>query len=120
MPFIKLIPVLLILLLTGCVNSTGGTSTNGVSPYTSRQDAVGTLLDQAWSAQSKGDYMAADGWLVRAMRINPTEPAVYYHMALLRKEQGKPEQARQLASRALSLDPDRSMKRELDLFLRQL
>ena len=81
---------------------------------------MGTLLEQALSAQSRGDYSAADGWLVRAMRINPTEPAVYYHMALLRKDQGQPDQARQLASRALSLGPDTHMKQELDQLLKQL
>ncbi len=119
MQLFRLIIPLTLTLLVGCAGPAIMAPENS-SPYTGREDALGTFLDYAWTAQSQGDYDTADGWLVRAMRINPSEPAVYYRMAVLRKEQGLPDQARQLASRALSLDPDNSMKRDLNLFLRQL
>ena len=119
MQSLRLIIPLVVVLLAGCAGPAIMPPENS-SPYSGRDDALGTFLDYAWTAQSQGDYDAADGWLVRAMRINPSEPAVYYRMAVLRKEQGLPDQARQLASRALSLGPDHSMKRDLNLFLRQL
>ncbi len=110
----------LALLLAGCTTITtlmpeAGLSTDGTHNY-----AVGVLLTHAQEAQAKGDLAAADGWLVRAMRISPTAPVVYYRMALLRKEQGQPDQARQLASRALSLRPDSRMTQDLNKFLQQL
>ena len=120
MAVFRFVAVMLALLLAGCTTTTTLMPETGLSTYGTQNNAVDTLLDHAQAAQAKGDLAAADGWLVRAMRISPTEPVVYYRMAQLRKEQGQPDQARQLASRALSLGPDRGMKQDLDKFLQQL
>lgn len=90
------------------------------SPYSHREDAVGTLLDKAWNSMQEGDLSSASGWLSRAMRINPTEPAIYYHLAQVRKEQGQWEQARQLADRALSLEPESRLERRLQQLITSL
>ncbi len=75
------------------------------SPYEKRQDALGTLLNQAWNAREAGSFDEAESALGRAMRISPTALEVYYQLALLRQDQGRFEQSRQLAERALSLGP---------------
>ena len=83
------------------------------SPYSGREDAQGALLNEAWQALSDSRLDDADIWLGRAMRVSPTNPEIYYHMALLRKQQGQAEQARQLARRARSLGPDQDLERKL-------
>lgn len=84
------------------------------SPYTQREDAQGALLNEAWQALSEDRLDDADIWLGRAMRVNPTNPEIYYHMALLRQQQGQAEQARQLAGRAQSLGPAPDLVRKLE------
>lgn len=122
MKFLK-IPTLLLMtaILAGCagpslVPMSGTTS----SPYTGRDDALGSLLDEAWLAREAGQLDQAESWLTRAMRISPTNPEVYYHLALLRQQQGEVEQVKQLAGRALSLGPERRLKRQLDQLLKTL
>ena len=95
-------------------------SESEVASYTQPNQALVTLFNHAQQAQASNDLDAADDWLMRAMRINTTEPEVYYRMALLRKAQGQPEQARQLASRALSMKPSQVMKQSLNRLLLQL
>lgn len=90
------------------------------SPYTEREDALGILLNHAYLAIEAGDLDQAGSWLSRAMRISPTEPAIYFHMAEIRKEQGDAEQARQLIGRAMSLGPDRKMTARLETLLESL
>ena len=90
------------------------------SPYADREDAVGVLLNNAYQAIEAGLLEEASGWLSRAMRINPVEPAIYYHMAEIRIEQGDPDQARQLLGRALSLGPDQQMTHKLEVLLSSL
>lgn len=91
-----------------------------VSPFIEREDANGIFLNEAWQARTEGRYDEADVFLSRAMRINPTDPEIYYHMALLRQQQGKDEQARQLAGRAVSLGPEQNLERQLQLLLQSL
>ena len=75
------------------------------SPYSEREDAQGALLNEAWQALSEGRLDDADIWLGRAIRVNPTNPEIYYHMALLRQQQGQTGQAGswQVGRRALVL-----------------
>lgn len=87
------------------------------SPYSQREDAQGALLNEAWQALSEGRLDDADIWLGRAIKVNPTNPEIYYHMALLRRQQGHAEQARQLAGRAKSLGPDSDLQRKLEHFI---
>ncbi|OED41654.1 hypothetical protein ACH42_13200 [Endozoicomonas sp. (ex Bugula neritina AB1)] len=105
---------LLTVLLAGCTSSPViQMSEMESSPYTERDDALGSLLDEAWLAREAGKLDKAESWLSRAMRISPTNPEVYYHMALLRQQQGELEQAKQLAGRALSLGPEQSLEHQL-------
>lgn len=90
------------------------------SPYEQREDALGTLLNEAWNASAEGRLDEAESRLSRAMRINPAAPEVYYQMALLRQQQGLLEQARQLAGRAMSLGPDDRLERQLSRLLNGL
>ena len=90
------------------------------SPYTEREDALGILLNHAYLAIEAGDMDQAGSSLSRAMRISPTEPAIYFHMAEIRKEQGNVEQARQLIGRAMSMGPDRQMTARLETLLKLL
>ncbi|AMO54805.1 hypothetical protein GZ77_19530 [Endozoicomonas montiporae] len=119
-------PVILVLLsviLTGCGGRLSYLPSEPVeagSPYESRDDAVGVLLNQAYQAIEGGLLDEAVGWLSRAMRINPVEPAIYYHMAEIRIEQGDSDQARQLLGRALSLGPDQRMTQKLETLLSSL
>lgn len=119
MPLFKWVLPVIIVMLSGCAGPVISPGENRPSA-TDSTDALGTFLDYARTAQAQGDYYAADGWLLRALRISPGAPAVYYQMAVLRQAQGQTEQARQLAARALSLDPDRAMTLALNRLLRQL
>ena len=58
------------------------------SPYVGREDASGILLNHAFLAMEAGRLDETGSWLSRAMRISPTEPAIYFHMAEIRKHQG--------------------------------
>ena len=113
--------LLLTMILAGCAGpSVIQMSEMESSPYTERDDALGSLLDEAWKAIEAGKLDEAESWLSRAMRINPTDPEIYYHMALLRQQQGQFEQAKQLAGRALSLGPGQSLERQLNYLLSSL
>lgn len=90
------------------------------SPYAGREDALGILLNHAFLAMEAGRLDEAGGWLSRAMRINPTEPVIYFHMAEIRKGQGDSDQARELAGRAMSLGPGRSLALKLESLLESL
>ncbi|MDB2384257.1 tetratricopeptide repeat protein [Endozoicomonas sp.] len=124
MRFIRFMLVATIILtLTGCANTghiASLPSETKAAHYTQPNTALVTLLNHAQQAQADNDLEAADGLLMRALRISPTAPEVYYRMALLRKAQRQPEQARQLASRALSLNPNQTMKQDLNTLLLQL
>ena len=111
------------IVLSGCAAKVPYLSTEPVvagSPYTEREDALGILLNHAYLAIETGELDQAGSWLSRAMRISPTEPAIYYHMAEIRKEQGDVEQARQLIGRAQSLGPDQTMMIRLETLLESL
>ena len=74
---------------------------------------MGSLLVAAHHARVEGRLDDAEGLLNRAMRINPTSPEVYYQMALVRQDQGRTTQVRQLAERALSLGPNDALTRDI-------
>ena len=120
--------VLLTLLLSGCaiqlptsIESTGVIVEPELrSPYADRKDAVGSLLNSAWEDTEAGDLANASGTLSRAMRIKPTDPAIYYQLAVVRKRQGEFEQARQLATRALRFGPSEKLQNKLQRLLQSL
>ena len=90
------------------------------SPYKNREDAVGLCLNNAYHAIANNELDVASDWLTRAMRISPSEPAVYFHWAEIRKQRGEIEQARQMIDRAMSLRPERWLEKRLAYLLASL
>ncbi|MCG6900903.1 MAG: tetratricopeptide repeat protein [Gammaproteobacteria bacterium] len=73
---------------------------------TSRQPAaVVALLQQAEQQANGGDLESAAASLERAIRIDPHNPILWYHLATVRLSQGEPSQAEQLANKSNSLAP---------------
>ena len=123
-----ILPVALSLFLAGCAGTGQQPLSKAiafipeetVSPYEGRQDALGTLMNQAVKALESGELAAASSWLSRAIRIEPTDPAIYYYLARLRMEQGDFEEAKELAGRAMSLGADRELRIKLESLLMRL
>lgn len=65
--------------------------------------AVIALLGQAEDAANGGDLEAAAASLERAIRIEPRNPLLWYHLATVRLAQQEPAQAEQLAVKSNSL-----------------
>ena len=111
-------------ILAGCagksVNEPAPKLMEQSSPYAGCQDALGILLNNAFKAMESGSFDEASGWLSRAMRISPTEPTIYFHMAEIRKEQGNPDQARELVGRAMSLGPEPALIQRLKTLMQSL
>lgn len=59
--------------------------------------AVVALLQGAESQANAGQLDAAAASIERALRIEPANPLLWYHLASVRLEQGDPSQAEQLA-----------------------
>ena len=67
--------------------------------------AVGALLQQAEQQANVGDLESAAASLERAIRIDPRNPVLWFHLATVRLSQGEPSQAEQLAAKSNSLAP---------------
>ena len=65
--------------------------------------AVVALLDTAEQQANDGDLEAAAASLERAIRIDPRNPALWYHLATVRLSQGEARAAEQLAVKSNSL-----------------
>ena len=65
--------------------------------------AVVALLDTAEQQANAGDLEAAAASLERAIRIDPRNPSLWYHLATVRLSQGNPQAAEQLAVKSNSL-----------------
>jgi cytochrome c-type biogenesis protein CcmH/NrfG len=61
------------------------------------------LLQQSRQQQQYGDYGQAAATLERAIRIDPTEPAVWLELARVRYAENNWPQAEQLARKAFAL-----------------
>ena len=72
---------------------------------TTQVPAVVTLLQQAEQQANDGDLESAAASLERAIRIDPRNAVLWYHLATVRLTQGEPMQAEQLASKSNSLAP---------------
>jgi len=66
---------------------------------------VVALLKQAEGQANAGELDAAAASLERAIRIDPRNPLLWYHLATIRLSQENPAQAEQLASKSNSLAP---------------
>lgn len=124
------IPVVLLLLVQGCstpspvryppvVVEQGGTlpeeparqlPADDVQPSqpapparTTTSPAVVALLGQAEGLANGGDLEAAAASLERAIRIEPRNPLLWYHLATVRLAQQQAAQAEQLAAKSNSL-----------------
>jgi predicted Zn-dependent protease len=69
----------------------------------SRPPAVVALLDQAEQQANAGELEPAAASLERAIRIDPRNPVLWYHLATVRLSQGESSQAEQLAAKSNSL-----------------
>ena len=69
----------------------------------SHSPAVVALLDHAEQQANAGELESAVASLERAIRIDPRNPVLWYHLATLRLAQGDPSQAEQLAVKSNSL-----------------
>ena len=65
--------------------------------------AVVALLDTAEHQANEGDLEAAAASLERAIRIDPRNPSLWYHLATVRLSQGDANSAEQLAVKSNSL-----------------
>lgn len=65
--------------------------------------AVVALLDTAERQANNGDLEAAAASLERAIRIDPRNPVLWYHLATVRLSQGDAQAAEQLAAKSNSL-----------------
>lgn len=65
--------------------------------------AVVALLDQAEQQANSGELESAAASLERAIRIDPRNPVLWYHLATVRLSQGEASQAEQLAVKSSSL-----------------
>jgi cytochrome c-type biogenesis protein CcmH/NrfG len=61
------------------------------------------LLDQAEQQANAGELEPAAASLERAIRIDPRNPVLWYHLATVRLSQGESSQAEQLAVKSNSL-----------------
>jgi len=69
----------------------------------SQPPAVVALLDQAEQQANAGELEPAAASLERAIRIDPRNPVLWYHLATVRLSQGDSPQAEQLAVKSNSL-----------------
>jgi predicted Zn-dependent protease len=69
----------------------------------SQPPAVVALLDQAEQQANAGELESAAASLERAIRIDPRNPVLWYHLATVRLSQGESSQAEQLAVKSNSL-----------------
>jgi len=82
----------------------GGIQAQPVRPTVpTSSPAVVALLGQAESQANSGDLEAAAASLERAIRIEPRNPLLWYHLATVRLAQQEAAQAEQLAAKSNSL-----------------
>lgn len=72
--------------------------------------AVLALLDTAERQANAGDPESAAASLERAIRIDPRNAVLWYHLATVRLSQGDAQAAEQLATKSTSLAPGNSVQ----------
>jgi predicted Zn-dependent protease len=72
--------------------------------------AVVALLDTAERQANSGDLESAAASLERAIRIDPRNAVLWYHLATVRLAQGDAQAAEQLATKSTSLAPGNSVQ----------
>jgi Tfp pilus assembly protein PilF len=134
---VKLLSTMALLIITGCSSthtvpvsapseSSSTQQTAPVKPTSNRdiaptsesakngsQSAVDRLLDKAGQQQQQGHYSSASSSIERAIRIAPSNPQPYAELAKLKQLMGDRNSAKQLANKALSLQPSFSTRRDM-------
>jgi hypothetical protein len=72
--------------------------------------AVVALLGTAEQQANAGDLESAAASLERAIRIEPRNPVLWYHLATVRLAQGDAQAAEQLAAKSTSLAPGNNVQ----------
>lgn len=80
----------------------GGEAAAPAAPRT-QPAAVVALLDHAEQQANSGDLPAAAMTLERAIRIDPRNPVLWYHLATVRLAEGNSRQAEEMAKKSNSL-----------------
>jgi predicted Zn-dependent protease len=71
-----------------------------------RTAAVNDLLREVRRRWAAGEHEQAAAGLERALRIEPTNPYLWQHLAAVRLDQGRPQQAEQFAAKSNSMAGD--------------
>lgn len=71
-----------------------------------RTAAVDDLLREVRRRWAAGEHEQAAAGLERALRIEPTNPYLWQHLAAVRLDQGRPQQAEQFAAKSNSMAGD--------------
>jgi len=103
MSMVRRAGLLAFILLAACSGLRPGL---GETPPVSGNPAVVALFDQAATDSAEGRLRTAVATVERALRIEPRNPRLWQELARLRLALGEPEQAEQLAARALSWSGD--------------
>ncbi len=83
--------------------------------------ASSTLLQGVDSAIAQGDLERAAALCERALRISPRDALLWYRLASVRAQQGRPTEARGFAQRALSYaGTDQTLTTQIQSLLRSL
>lgn len=97
--------------------SYGSISASQVSSNT----AVQRLYDQAMNYAFAGDFDQAEAALERGLRIEPSNPYLWFELARIAATYGNVNKARELASRAQSYaSGERQLQRQIQRFLELL
>jgi Tfp pilus assembly protein PilF len=101
----RFIPMGIVLLLAGCALVSSPPPEISPPPASSNP-AVLSLLAQADTQASDGQLPSASASLERALRIEPRNPALWQALARVRFEEGKYQQAENLAAKSNTLAGD--------------
>lgn len=122
----RLLALLVLLGAAGCATTVpGGAPGDASSPVPAERrgelsPAGEALLIQGANERRAGDYGAASATLERALRIEPSAPALWLELARVRLLQGNREQAGQLARKARSLaGNEAAIANQADAILRE-
>lgn len=77
-------------------------------PARDTQPAAGSLLNNAEQALSSGDALKAEGYLERAIRIEPQNPLLWHALARSKFQQDQYPQTIQMSLKSNSFRPDRA------------
>lgn len=104
-PATRYLWLFLLAMLAGCAGLRPGESGEPLPPV-SANPAVVALYEQAGTDTAEGRLRTAVATIERALRIESRNPRLWQELARLRLAMGDPDQAEQLAARALSWSGD--------------